>query len=395
MTLPRPGLGWALAIALCGARAGAQSDLEAVLSRAVELHQGGDLEGAAALYLQVLREAPGAGLVRSNLGAVYAGLGRYEEAISEYRQALDVQDDASIRQNLSLSLLKAGRLEEAADEAQRVLSAQPGNRNMLLVAADCHSRLGRNEKVVELLRPVVASFPDDKAIAFALGTALLSQGRTDEAQVLMDRVFSDGSPEARVLLGAMLARKGEAAAAKEHYEAALAANPRLPLANFLLAQSLLERSDWAAATEAFRREVEIDPNHFDSNLMLGYLLRKEGRNEEALRYLAHAARLKGSDLGVKFALGATYVALGRLEEGLALLEEVKAAQPEHLPTHMQLAIALTRLGRTDDAARARAEVVRLQREAESRSFQGARDRLDEVLGRLPSLPADAPPPERR
>ncbi len=359
-----------------------EADVDALLSRAVVLHQTGDLEGAAALYVQVLRLMPGASRIRSNLGAAYAGLGRYDDAIAEYRRALEGADDQTIRMNLALSLLKAGRLEEAAEESGRVLVAQPDNRSMLLVTADCRLRLGQDEKVVLLLEPAAKASPEDKAVAYLLGSAMLNLGRTEEAQVLMDRVFRDDSPEAQVLLGAMQARQGNTAGAIEMYEKALAANPRMPLANFLHGQCLLEKSDWAGAAAAFRREVEIDPNHFEATLMLGNLLRKEGRHEEALSYLLRAARQNGSDTAVKFALGATYVALERTAEGVPLLEEVRAARPDHLPTHMQLAVAYTRLGRTEDATRERAEVVRLQKEADARSFEGARDRLDDVLGRV-------------
>jgi tetratricopeptide (TPR) repeat protein len=369
-----------------------ETDLDALLSRAVVLHQGGDLAGAATLYEQVLRAMPGASRIRSNLGATYAGLGRYEEAITQYRKALEGEDDPSIRMNLALALVKAGRLEEAADDAARVLVAQPGNRNMTLVLADCRLRLGQDEKVVELLKPPAQASPDDKAVAYMLGTALLNLGRADEAQVLMDRVFRDDSPEAHVLLGAMQASRGDSAAALAEYGKALAGNPRIPLANFLSGQCLLEKSDWAGAAAAFRKELEVDPNHFESNLMLGNLLRKEGRHDEALTYLTRAARLKGSDVSVEFALGATYVAMGRLDEALPLLEQVRTAIPDHVPTHMQLAVAYLKLGRAEDAARERATVVRLQQEAEARSFQGARDRLDDVLGKPGPAPQVPPKP---
>ena len=87
-----------------GVAAAQEADLDAVLSRAVELHQSGDLEGASALYIQVLRAVPSAWRVRSNLGAAWAGLGRYEDAIDQYRQALQQEDDPSIRRNMAVAL---------------------------------------------------------------------------------------------------------------------------------------------------------------------------------------------------------------------------------------------------------------------------------------------------
>ena len=370
-----------------------ESDLDALLSRAVVLHQTGDLEGATALYVQFLRRAPGASLVRSNLGAAYAGLGRYEEAIAEYRQALLGRDDPAIRQNLALALVKAGRLEDAAEEASQVVVAQPENRAATLVLADARLRLGQGEKVVELLAPVVSASPEDKAAAYLLGSALLDLDRVAEAQTIMNRVFADDSAEAHVLLGSVHARRHEYDEAIAELQKGLAANPKLPLAHFLYGEALVQKSDWAGAAAAFRRELEIDPNHFESNLMLGNLLREEGRPEEALRYVTHAARLRGGDLGVKHALGAVLVALGRLEEARPLLEEVAAAAPNHQMTHMQLAIVYLRLGRAEDAARERAIASRLQREADARGVEGGRERVNEIFGKS-AAPPDASPPKQ-
>jgi protein O-GlcNAc transferase len=392
LCLPLAGL---ILVLACGAASAREEDLDALLSRAVVLHQSGDLAGAAALYVQVLRARPEASHVRSNLGAAYAGLGRYEEAVTEYGRALAAEDDPSIRLNLALAEMKAGHLEAAADDASRVLVARPADRNAALVLADLRLRLGQNDRLVELLQPMAAANPDDKSVAYVLGTALLNLGRADEAQALLDRVFRDDSPEGHVLLGAMLAHKGDAAAALAEYQKALAANPKMRLVNFLSGQCLMERSDWAGAADAFRRELAVDPDHYESNLMLGNLLRKEAQYDEALRHLTHAARLNGSDPALKFALGATYLAVGRTEEALPLLEAVRAAVPDHVPTHMQLALAYLRLGRTQDAAQERAAVVKLEKEAESRSFDGARKRLDEVLGKTPPAPDAAPQAARK
>jgi tetratricopeptide (TPR) repeat protein len=152
--------------------------------------------------------------------------------------------------------------------------------------------------------------------------------------------------------------------------------------NFLYGEALMkERNDWEGAAEAFRAELAIDPNHYESNLLLGTLLREGGQPEEALARLEHAYRLRGDDLAVRFSLGAAYLAAGRLEEARRLLEEVAAAAPGHLPTQMQLAMLYAKLGRPEDAARARANVVRLTKEADSRSFQGVRESISDLVGR--------------
>ncbi len=364
-----------------------ESDADAMLSRALVLHQSGDLEGAAALYVQVLRAFPGAARIRSNLGAAYAGLGRYDEAIEQYRRALQTEDDASIRKNLALALQKAGRTREAAEEGARLLTADPTNRDALLLLADCRLRLGDNREAVDLLGPAASAAPGDKAVAYLLGTALLELGRPGDAQVVMDRVFRDDSPEAHVLMGLMHTKRQNWAAARAELAKALAVNPGLPVVNFLYGQALLKEMDWAGAKAGFEAELRIDPSHFESNLLLGNLLREEGRTAEALGLLSRAARVRPDDLAVQFSMGAADLAEGRLEEARGLLERVAAAAPSHLPTQAQLAVLYTRLGEKERAAAARARAVSLQKEAETRSFQGAGETMKDLIGKSSSLPA--------
>ena len=380
-----------LMVLLARAAVAQDADLDTLLSRAVVLHQSGDLEGAAALYVQVLRAAPGASRIRSNLGAAYAGLGRYEDAIAEYRRALEGEDDPSIRQNLALSLDKAGHLEEAAAEAARAQASQPGNRAVVLLLANIELRRGRFERVVELLSPVVGAAPEDTSAAYILGSALLELDRTGEAQAVLDRLFRDGSAEGHVLLGTLLAKRRDWPAALAEYEKARAANPKLPLVNYLVGEALMRgREDWAGAAAALRAELASNPYHFESNLLLGTLLLEGGSQPEALSHLELAARLRPGDLSVKYPLGAAYLNAGRLEDARGLLEAVAAAAPGHLQTQMKLAVLYSKLGLPDEAARARASAAKLLKEADAQAFQGGKQIIERALGAPGAAPATPP-----
>jgi tetratricopeptide (TPR) repeat protein len=370
-----------------------------MLSRAVILHQTGDLEGAAAAYQLFLRAVPQASRVRSNLGAVYVGLGRYDEAIVEYRKALlgetEREGELAIRQNLSLALYKAGRFQEAASEAEQVLAAGGASRETVLLLGDIYQRLGEEEKVVALLTPVAAEDADDKAVAYMLGTALLAQDDVETAERIIERVFREDSPEGHALFATLHLKRGDCPGALVELEKARAGNPQLRTVNYLSGVCLMqEQSDWAGAAEAFRREIEINPNHFESNLFLGNLLHQEGRHEEALPYLVHASRLRSGDTAVQYSLGAVYLALGREEEAEQLLEAVAAANPDHMPTHRWLAVLYTRQGRTEEAERERATASRLAKEADNKVFEGVKESMSQLLEQLPdadAAPADGEP----
>ena len=332
--------------------AGQDAELQATLSKALALHQAGDLEGAASLYIQVLRAVPQAFRVRSNLGAAWAGLGRYEDAIDQYQQALAVEDDPAVRHNLAVALLKTGRAGEAALQSRRVLDAQPGNRDALLLLAECQLRQGEDESAVALLRGAPVALQDDKAVAYLLGTALLNLDRLGEAQSVMDRVLKGDTPEGHVLLGSMYSRRGDWTAAlggvrEGAGERGEAAARQLPLRRGAHegAQRLGGgRGRFPGGARRRPEPLRVEP-------AARHAAARGGRHEEALVYLDRAARLHGDDLAVKFSLGAALLATGRMEEARRLLEDVSAAAPGHLPTQMQLALLYTRLGRPEDAAR--------------------------------------------
>src|SRR6185369_4852811 len=102
------------------------ADVEREFERATQLHQAGDLQGAVRAYLAILNTHPARVDVRSNLGAAYSALGRYEEAIEQYKRALLIDNaNHAIRFNLAMAYYKAAWFKEAATELERFIAAAP------------------------------------------------------------------------------------------------------------------------------------------------------------------------------------------------------------------------------------------------------------------------------
>ena len=101
--------------AVFAAVAWAQCDFQTALRQ----HQAGDLTAAAAGYEACIAADPSRVDARSNLGAVLVKLGRYQEAIHEYKAALEsAPPDVSSRLhfNLGLAYYKSFQIAEAASE---------------------------------------------------------------------------------------------------------------------------------------------------------------------------------------------------------------------------------------------------------------------------------------
>ncbi len=221
---------------------------------AQQKQRSGDLAGAATEYEQFLQMHPEATAIHSNLGAALAGLGRFEEAIAEYKIALEQSPGlAEARLNLALCYYKMGRIEDSAKEVERVHKEKPANRQALLLLADCYMQLGRESDVIRVLEPEAPKAPDDLAIAYLLGTALIRQKRVAEGQVLVDRILRNGdSAEAHLMLGTAKMGVQDYAGARDEFAKAIALNPNLPEVHVLYANALMFTGDADLSAKEFQ-----------------------------------------------------------------------------------------------------------------------------------------------
>ncbi len=340
-----------------------------VFARAIHSQQSGDLEAAIQAYRDFLREHPQSIEALSNLGAVYSRLGRYAEAIEQYKRAMELDSqNPAIRFNLGLAYYKSVQLPEAAAELVRVVAAQPGNKSATLLLADCYLRMGENKKVIGTLSPFQAAHGADRTFLYLLGTALIRDHQTEKGQVLVDKILRDGdSAEAHLLIGTAQLMALDSPGALKEFARAVELNPELPSVHAFYGRALLDTGNRDRAMEAFRRELELYPNDFDSNLYLGVLLKQNLKFDEALGYLRRALQVRPRAPDVRYQIGSLYVLTGNLAEALQILEELVREAPEFMEAHVSLATVYYRLKRKADGDRERAVVKELTAEAQARA----------------------------
>ena len=78
-----------------------------------------------------------------------------------------------MRYNLAVALYKGVRFGEAATELEAVLKAKPDHPAAPLLLADCRLLLGEWKQVIAILDPLLERDPDNKAILYMIGTALM------------------------------------------------------------------------------------------------------------------------------------------------------------------------------------------------------------------------------
>ncbi len=359
--------------ALLAGALNAQPDAtEAILKQAVTLHQSGDINGAIEAYKKYLAARPESPMALSNLGAAYARIARYEDAIAQYRHALKLQPgNTPVELNLGLAYYKTGQTELAAATLEKVHKAAPDQPQPTLLLADCWLAMGKNKNVIELLTPLSTRQPDDLAITYMLGTALVRDNQVDHGQLVIDRILRNGdSAEARLLLGTTKLTAQDYPAALVDLTKAVELNPKLPDVYAFYGQALARTGDSPGAMEAFRKELASNPHDFTSNLQLAVLLKEDEKLDEAKACLQRALLVRPNDLGARYQLATIHLREDKIDDARRELEGIAKEAPSFTEVHVTLATVYYRLKRKEDGDRQRAIVQQLNAATQAKQQQG-------------------------
>src|SRR5215471_16231126 len=364
---------WAAAVLVCAAVAFAQTDpAEEILKRAIALHQQGKIEDAIQAYRAYIAKRPDSVLALANLGAAYARTGRYQDAIGQYQRALKLEPGyAGAQLNLGLAYYMTGQVDAAAAEFEKLHRAAPVDLQPVLLLADCRLAMGENKKVIELLEPFAGSRPDDLAIAYMLGTALIRDNQPVRGQAVIDRILRHGdSAETWLLLGTAKLTAGDFPGALADLKKAVDLKPDLPDAWVYYGQALLRTGDPATATDAYRKALAADPHSFAANMQMAILLKEADDLPGALECLRRAQQVRPKDLTLRYQFASIALHDGKLDVARSGLEEIVKQSPAYTEAHVMLATVYYRLKRKEDGDRERAIVQKLIAEAQRKQQQG-------------------------
>jgi tetratricopeptide (TPR) repeat protein len=350
-----------------GALAQAQTP-QALVQDAIEKQRAGQLEAAVTEYRQFLKMVPNAPAIHSNLGAALVGLGRFEEAIPEYEIALKQSPHlAGARLNLALAYYKMGRISDASKELEQLHKEEPTNHQGNLLLADCYMRMGRDADVVRLLQPEEKTYPNDLAICYMLGTALIHTKHLQEGEKLVDRILHNGdSAEAHLMLGEAKMNVSDFAGARDEFAKAVALNPNIGDAHSLYARALMMTGDSDLSAKQFKAALAVEPYNFDANLQLGAAALQQENYKQAEAYLLRAQETRPGDPGVRYQLALVAIAEDKLEDARRMLESLIKDWPQFTEAHVSLSLVYYRLKMPEEGKRERAIVQKLTAEAQAK-----------------------------
>ena len=292
----------------------------AQMERAFSLFDQGDFEAAVPAFETLLDGNPQMTDAWRHLGMALNEIARPGEALDAFERAMQLsRGSPQVAVQLGMTLLALGRIDEArahaelAREREPVLAAELGIDVALAegdivealrlaevrsgaetVSAGKRLRLGlalseggRHREAIDLLS-LLAGESETPPVLNALAQAMLAAGRPDEAEELVARVLelAPGNAVALEHKGLAALQRGQAAAAREALERAVAADERLANAWNLLGVARFQMRDVEGALDAWERSTGLDPEQWDSLYNLGFTAARAGQRERARRALS-------------------------------------------------------------------------------------------------------------
>ena len=263
---------------------------------------------------------------RFNIAFAFQSLGRLNEAVNHYREAIRLKPDyIDAYTNLGNALLQTGALTEAIATYERLIALRPtaeAHCNLANVLA----RSGRLDDAVTQFRRALALKPDLVAAHNNLANALAGLGRPDEALGHFQKALAldPNLVEAHVNVGNVLLAQGKQAEAVAQFQRALAVNPNFPDAHASLGNVFLAQGRLSDAAQCYQRALDLKPDLPEANNNLGIVLSAQGNFAEAARRFQLAIARKPDFVDAYNNLARVFLSTGQMDNALGALRRALA-----------------------------------------------------------------------
>jgi tetratricopeptide (TPR) repeat protein len=253
-------------------------------------------------------------LAYNNLGYYLAGRGKVEEALVNYRKAIEINpacEDAL--NNIGYALAGQKKYAEAIPYYEAALRIKPNHVEVHNNLGNALSELGQIPAAIEQYRFVLREKPDHANAHNNLGIALAIEGKLDEAM--------------------------------EHFNAAIQFNPKYASAHSNLGNAFAAQRKFNEAITEYRESLRLNPSDAQAHNNLGNVLAEQNRLPEAIEQYSEALRLNGDNPEAQFNLGMALARQGKRDDACAHYREALRLKPDYSAAQQQLNSLMTQTNR--------------------------------------------------
>lgn len=313
-------------------------------------------------FVQAATKFPAAPMAWNGLGATLYAQKNYRQAVTAIRTAIKLSPENTELQGVLGSALMEqvmqfpdrGSYKRELAEARLMLEK---HLPVTQQRGEVLYRLGRianiqrdNKAAVDYLTRAQEELPDKSAVAFALATAYIGQGRRDEGLRIVEAALIRFPNEAALhdLLGQLHQRSGKPngmAEARNAFSRAIAINPNVGSYQERYGVACLRSNDLAAATTAFITASKLSPHKAFPYQQLAVVFNRQGRTQDArdaskiaqdiahdenlLKQAQNLSMVQPKNIGLLLVLGDRYRDLGLTAPARLQYERILELKPGH------------------------------------------------------------------
>jgi Flp pilus assembly protein TadD len=200
---------------------------DALNALGVALREAGRVDEAVVYYKKAIEIDPRAYEANANLGFVLASRGKFAEAIEYYEIAMKTMETPRIHRNYAWALFNLGRFEQAIAEYRKTLLLMPNDPNVLNEFGYALAHSGKFDEAITLYNKALQIKPDFADAHINIGYALTIRSNLDQAAVHLSKALQldPNSALAHYYFGNILVKSGKINEAVTHFEKALQLKP--------------------------------------------------------------------------------------------------------------------------------------------------------------------------
>lgn len=299
--------------------------------------RAGDKMRAIEFYRRSIGFNPRMKEVHYALAKVSAEVGNNDEAMSEFRQALNIYNNyVECRNDYGMYLRNKGEIDNAAREFRKCIDTAPkypfAYYNLALILKD----KGDLEGAIDNFETTVRLKPDFAEAQRDLGLAIFERSNSGDLTTAVETLeksarLAPNNAKVHYYLGFIYATKSNLDAAEAEYRKALMCDQRMAVAHWELARLRYLRGDLDRCLSEISEAEKINPTYttqrnypgvtvLSMKTLYAQCLEYKGRLAQAINAYKELARLRGSD--------ALYIKhITELQKRIKLIEKERRKKP--------------------------------------------------------------------
>lgn len=305
---------------------------------------------AVEAYKKALALEPDSENIHFLLGSEYVKIKQPEEALRLYENLIQISP-ASFAGYFYIGVLNASL--KAFDKAEAALlkakELKPDHEQTLFELINVYEASGRQDKVIETHREILAKNPDNIRAAVGLGRALMKMGQNDEAEDIFEELKrrSDANPDVVRQIALIYLDEERYEEAADTFKLLLKEDVDDPELHYFLGMALEGLEQPREAIASYERVPETSSYYRSAGIHRGFLYHEIGESQEALKIMQEALEGEPDEPELYLFLGALYEEMESYDEAVATLQKGLELGSDTVRLHFRLGVVYDKVGNKD------------------------------------------------